>query len=111
MAFQDMLSAYQAGERETLLPTLDRAVQAGTADPRVWHLHGLVLRELDRRDRALPSLRTAASMAPGSAKIAHALAGTLLEAGLPSVDAVGRALQLAPGDREVVTGLTAAFVA
>ena len=109
--FDDALAAYQAGERETLLPRLEQAVLAGTGDPRLWHLHGLVLRELDRREEALPSLRTAAQMAPGSARIAHALARTLFEAGLPSVDAFGRALRLAPADHEVVMGLTAAFVA
>src|SRR6185503_6924667 len=109
--FDDAIAAYEAGERETLLPRLESAVRAETGDPRLWHLHGLVLRELDHREEALRSLRTAARMAPGSARIAHALARTLLEAGLPSVDAFGRALQLAPADHEVVTGLTAALVA
>ena len=109
--FDEALAAYHADEREALLPRLEQAVLAGTGDARLWHLHGLVLRELDRREEALPSLRTAAQMAPGSAKIAHALARTLLEAGLPSVEAFGRALQLAPTDHEIVTGLTAAFVA
>jgi Flp pilus assembly protein TadD len=111
LRFEDAIAAYESGERETLLPRLEQAVQARTGDPRLWHLHGLVLRELDRREEALPSLRTAAQMAPGSARIAHALARTLLEAGLPSVDAFGRALQLAPADQEVATGLTAAFIA
>jgi Flp pilus assembly protein TadD len=110
-AFDEAFAAFEAGDRETLLPRLERAVQASTGDPRLWHLHGLVLRELDRREEALRSLRTAARMAPGSARIAHALARTLLEAGLPSVDAFGRVLQLDPTDVEVVTGLTAAFVA
>jgi tetratricopeptide (TPR) repeat protein len=50
-------------------------------------------------------------MAPGSARIAHGLAQTLLESGLPSVDAFGRALQLAPDDEEVISGLASAFVA
>lgn len=111
LEFEGAMAAYEAGEREALLPRLERAVQQGTGEPRLWHLHGLILRELDRHEEALPSLRTAARMAPGSARIAHALARTLLEAGLPSVDAFGRALQLAPADHEVVTGLTAAFVA
>ena len=109
--FDEAMAAYETGKREALLPRLESAVQQGTGDPRLWHLHGLILRELDRREEALQSLRTAARMAPGSAKIAHALARTLLEAGLPSVDAFGRALQLAPADHEIVTGLTAAFVA
>jgi tetratricopeptide (TPR) repeat protein len=86
-------------------------VQAGTGDPRLWHLHGLVLREMDRREEALRSLQTAARMAPGSARIAHALARTLLEAGLPSAEAFARAVKLDPSDVDAATGLTAAFVA
>lgn len=109
--FDEAFAAYEAGEREAMLPRLDAATRAGSGDPRLWHLHGLVLRELDRREEALRSLQTAARMAPGSALIAHALARTQLEAGLPSMDAFGRALQLAPTDVEVVAGLAAAFVA
>ncbi|HEY8433136.1 MAG TPA: putative 2OG-Fe(II) oxygenase [Sphingomicrobium sp.] len=109
--FDDAIRAYNAGERQSLLPRLSKAVSGRTGDPRLLHLHGLILRELDRREEALRSLRKAAEMAPGSAKIAHALARTLLEAGLPSVDAFGRAIQLAPGDQELVAGLAAAFIA
>jgi tetratricopeptide (TPR) repeat protein len=109
--FAEAIAAYEAGERATLVPRLDAALRAGTGDPRLWNLHGLILRELDRLEEALPSLRKAAQMAPGSANIAHALARALLEAGLPSVDAFGRALQLAPADQDVALGLSAAFVA
>lgn len=111
LEFDGLLAAYEAGERETLLPPLNGAVHAGSGDPRLWHLHGLVLRELDRREEALVSLRKAAQLAPGSARIAQALAQTLLEAGLPSVEAFGRAVQLAPDDEEVVSNLASAFIA
>lgn len=111
MKFEEAIAAYEAGERETLLDALEPAVRTGSADPRLWHLHGLVLRELERHEEALPSLRKAADKAPGSARIAHALARTLLEAGLSSVDAFARALQLAPADEEVIAGLAAAFIA
>lgn len=110
-AFEEAFAAFEAGERETLLPRLDQAVRAGTGDPRLWHLHGLVLREMDRREEALHSLQTAARMAPGSARIAHALARTLLEAGLPSVDAFARTIKLDPSDVDAATGLSAALVA
>ena len=110
-SFAQAISAYKAGDRESLLPHLERGITAQPGDPRLLHLHGLILRELDRREEALPSLRKAAEMAPGSAKIAHALARTLLEAGLPSVDAFGQALRLAPADEEVIAGLAAAFIA
>lgn len=111
LEFDGLVAAYEAGERETLLPHLDRAVHEASGDPRLWHLHGLVLRDLDRREDALPSLDRAAQMAPDSARIAHALARTLLEAGRPSVDAFGRALQLAPADEDVISGLASAFIA
>lgn len=109
--FDDAIRAYNAGERESLLPRLSNAIRGGTGDPRLLHIHGLVLRELDRREEALISLRKAAEMAPGSAKIARALARTLLEAGLPSVDAFGRAIQLAPADEDLILDLAAAFIA
>ena len=109
--FEEAIAAYEAGERERLLPRLDAAVAAATPDPRLWHLHGLVLRDLDMRERALPSLQRAAQLAPTSVNIAHALARTLNEAGLSSVDAYGRALQLAPGDTDIAAGLVSAFIA
>src|SRR5215469_11789622 len=92
LEFDGLLARYEAGERESLLALFDPLVRMGSGDPRLWHLHGLVLRDLDRREEALPSLQKAAEMAPGSARIAYALAQTLLEAGLPSVEAFGRAL-------------------
>jgi tetratricopeptide (TPR) repeat protein len=110
-SFDEAINAYNGGERESLLPHLSSAIRGGTGDPRLLHLHGLVLRELDRREEALPSLRKAAQLAPGSAKIAHALARTLLEAGLPSIEAFGRAIRLAPNDEELMLGLSAAFIA
>lgn len=111
ISFEKAIAAYEAGEREQLVGPLGAAVRGQTEDPRLWHLHGLVLRELDRREEALPSLRKAAEMAPTSAKIAHALARTCYESGLPSIDAYGRALRLAPADVEILAGLTSAFVA
>jgi tetratricopeptide (TPR) repeat protein len=111
VSFDEAIAAYDSGQREPLLARLEAAIRAGSGDPRIWHLHGLVARDLDLREEALPSLQQAAQMAPGSAKIAHALARTLLEAGLPSVDAFGRALQLAPADEEVIIGLASAFIA
>lgn len=111
MSFDGAIAAYNEGERERLLEPLGRMLRFGDADARLWNLRGLILRELDRREEALESLRRAAELAPASARIAHALARTLYEAGLPSLDAYGRALQLAPTDTEVLAGMTSAFVA
>jgi Flp pilus assembly protein TadD len=109
--FDEAISAYEAGQREEILPALDAAVTSATPDPRLWHLHALVLRELDRLGDALPSLRKAAQIAPGSYNIAYSLALSLYEAGLPSVDAFGQALRLAPGDPKAIHGLAMALVA
>jgi len=111
MTFDEAIAAYEAGQRAELVAPLEAAVRSGTGDPRLWHLHGLVLRSLDRREEALRSLRTASELAPESAKIAHAFARTLYEAGLPAIDQYGKALRLAPGDREVLAGMTSALVA
>jgi Tfp pilus assembly protein PilF len=111
LPFDAAFARYEGGEREELLPGLTAAVRAATLDPRLWHLHGLVLRELERHAEALPSLRRAAEIAPQSVKIAHALARTLYEAGLSSVDAYVRAVRLAPGEPDLVSGLAAALTA
>jgi tetratricopeptide (TPR) repeat protein len=111
LEFRNALARYEAGERESLLPGLDSALRVATHDARTWHLRGLVLRELGRYSEALPDLRRAAEMAPSSVNIAHALARSSYEAGLPSVDAYARALRLARGDPELLLGLAAALAA
>ena len=111
LTFDEAIAAYRAGEREQLVEPLGATLAKGASDARLWNLHGLVLRDLGRREEAIDSLRKAAQMAPGSARIAHALARTLYEAGLPSVDAYGAALRAAPSDTEIVAGMTSAFVA
>jgi tetratricopeptide (TPR) repeat protein len=108
--FRQAVAAWEAGEADSALPQIERALPT-SRDYRLWHIHGLILRQLDRREEALRSLRRAVELNPGAQKPAFALAKTLFEAGLPSVEAHGRALQLAPGDPEVVLGLASAFVA
>ena len=110
-AFDAASEALSAGEPEKGLALLSPFIRSGTHNYGLWHVHGLILRAMDERKEAIESLQRAAALAPASAKIAHALARTLYEAGLPSVDAYGRALRLAPTDTEVVSGLTSAFVA
>jgi Flp pilus assembly protein TadD len=111
LTFGEAIAAYESGQREEILPALDAAVSSETTDPRLWHLHGLVLRELERLGESLASFRTAARLAPTSFNIAYSLALSLYEAGLPSIDAFGHALRLAPGDPKAIHGLTMAFVA
>ena len=107
--FQLATQAWERGQIEGMLPELERGL-GSSRDYRLWHIHGLMLRELGRREEALVSLRRAVELNPRAAKPAYALAQTLYEAGLPSIDAFGHALRLSPGDPEVVLGLAMAFV-
>lgn len=111
LTFDQANAAFRAGERESLVAPLASTLRSEPSDPRLWNVQGLVLRELGRREEALASLRRAAAMAPTSARIAHALARTMYEAGVPSLQAYGQALRLAPTDVEIVAGMTSAFVA
>jgi len=108
--FRRATEAWESGTAEALLPEIERALPK-SKDYRLWHIHGLILRQLDQRAEALPSLRRAVELKPDALKPAEALAQTLYEAGLPSIDAYGHALRLSPGNPEIVSGLAMAFVA
>ena len=107
----ETIAALRTPRAPAMLPELDRALQQSPRDARLWHLKGLIHRSEDRRELAIPALRRAAELAPGDPLIAHGLARTLHEAGLPSVDAYARALRLAPGDPKLLSGLVAALLA
>lgn len=109
--FDAASEALASGRAEEGLALLAPVMQRGTRNSGLWHLHGLILRQLDRRDQAIRSLRRASELAPNSAAIAHALARTVFEAGLPSLEAYGRAVRLAPADTEVLAGMTSACAA
>ena len=108
---REALASLDTPRAEAMLPAIERALRQAPAEFRLWHVHGLIQRQLDRREAAIPSLERAARLAPAVPIIAHGLARTLCEAGLPSVDAYGRALQLAPGDPAIMAGMTSALFA
>lgn len=108
---QQAVEALDTPRAPPLLPALDQAVRSAPRDARLWHVKGLIHRQMDRRELALPALERAAQLAPNDPKIAHALARTRYEAGLPCLDEYGRALQLSPGDPSIISGLTSALVA
>ena len=107
--FRDATEAWESRNFESILPRIERALRS-SRDHRLWHIHGLMLRELERRAEALPSLQRAAELAPDNANMWRSLARTLYEAGLPSLQAYGRALRLQPGTPEIVSEMTFAFV-
>jgi tetratricopeptide (TPR) repeat protein len=90
---------------------LDRALGVAPNDPRLWHVKGLIYRQQNRRELAIPALQRAVGLAPNEPLIVHGLARTLLEAGLPSVEMFARAMKLSPNNSEVITGMVAALVA
>lgn len=105
------LAVLDTPDAEAMLPAIEQALRSAPADFRLWHVHGLIHRQYDRRELALPSIERAVRIAPDVPIIAHALARTLFEAGLNSVEAYGRALELAPGDPTIIAGMTSAFFA
>lgn len=105
------LAALNAPGQPLPLSDVERALRAAPNDPRLWHVKGLIHREHEQRELAIPAMQRAAQMAPNDPMIAHGFAQTLLEAGLPSVDAFGRALKLAPGNPDLTKGLCAALAA
>jgi tetratricopeptide (TPR) repeat protein len=107
--FNEVSAAWDRGEAATMLPKLERALPR-SADYRLWHIHGLILRNLERHGDALKSLKRAVELAPKAPNPAHALARTLSEAGLPSVEAFANAIRLAPGTPDMLLGLTGALV-
>ena len=108
---RDALAALGTPAALAMLPAIEAALKAAPGDARLWQVLGLIERQSNRRERAIPALRRAAALAPSDASVAHGLARTLFEAGIDSVDEYGRALQLAPGDPQVIAGLTSALVA
>ena len=107
--FRRVSDAWEKGRAADMLPQLERALKRST-DYRLWHIHGLILRSMEDRERAIPSLRRAVELKPDALRPAHALAKTLYEAGLDSLDAYGRVLSLAPNDPTYLGEVTMAFV-
>jgi Flp pilus assembly protein TadD len=93
------------------LEEVDRALKVAAHDPRLWHIKGLIHREHEQRELAIPALQRAIELAPNEPIIVHGYARTLLEAGLPCVEEFGRAMQVSPNNPEIVKGLVAALAA
>lgn len=110
-ALERAIEALNKGDPDLPLDEVDRALSVSPQDYRLWHIKGLIHREQERRELAIPALRRAIELAPDEPLVAHGYARTLLEAGLPSVEAFARALRLAPGNTDAVTGLASALVA
>lgn len=102
-------AAWHSGNLAPVLPQLEDALRT-SHDPRLWQVHGLILRRLDRRAEAIESLQRAVSLQPANGQYWRELARTQVEAGLPGLDAYRRALQLTPGSPELVMEMANAGV-
>ena len=109
-AIRTATAAAAAWRDAEVLPLLERCARANPGDARVWQVIGLARRSLDDRAAALTALEAARAAAPSDPLIAHALARTTLEAGLPAVDLFETAHRLAPLQAPVLLGLAAARV-
>ena len=109
--FSITATAVKKGRPAEALPVLERARVRHPGDARIWQVMGLAHRKLDDLGPAVEAFEKAAALAPRDALIAHSLARSALEAGLPSTVLFDRALALAPNDGAVMLGRAAAQLA
>lgn len=99
------------GSEEEALPLVASAAAAVRDDATLWQWTGLLHRACDDRRAALTAFANARRHAPHDPLLAHSEALTMLEAGLPAVEAFEQARTLAPTDAGVLLGLAASYVA
>ncbi len=102
--FRTAAKLVREGREAEALPSLEAGVRDHPADPRLWQLYGLALRNLEELEPALAALHRAASLAPEDPLTAHTLARATMEAGLPAASLFERAGELAPMDGTVMLG-------
>ena len=90
---------------------LERAAALHPGDARIWQILGLAHRNRDDLAPAVAAFEKSTALAPADPLIAHSLARTSLEAGLPAAGLFERALRLAPDDAQVLVGRAAAQLA
>jgi len=105
------IAALNAPGTELPLEDVDRALKVSPRDPRLWHIKGLIHRQHEQRELAIPALQRAIQLAPNEPIIVRGYARTMLEAGLPCIDEFGRAMRLEPSNPELVKGLVAGLMA
>ncbi len=93
-----------------ILSELDEALARNPRSAAFWHAKGVLLVQLDRREEALAAFDQAVELAPHHAGLALGRADTMLQAGLPSVDAYAAAMKVGPGNPGAILGLTEALL-
>lgn len=100
--------ALAEGDEGAIEPRLAAWLRTDPGDVLIRHWIALLRRSLDRRDEAIADFEIALRHAPGHPGITHALAHTMLEAGLPATDRFLEAIRLAPAKSDIRLGLAAA---
>lgn len=104
-------AALQSNAQAEAVAPVREALRRHPEHPQLWHLLGLLHRDLEQLEEAVQALGKAAELAPADAAIVHALACVRLEAGLPAASYFERARRLAPADVAIVQRHAAAHVA
>ncbi|HEY5711482.1 MAG TPA: putative 2OG-Fe(II) oxygenase [Allosphingosinicella sp.] len=105
------VEAVNAGREVEALPFFEAAAARNPDDARMWQLVGLAHRKADDLAPALVAFERAARLAPTDALLAHSVARTRMEAGLPAVDQFEAALALGANDEWTYLGWLAALCA
>jgi Flp pilus assembly protein TadD len=98
------LMAMRLHHEEAALPLLREATARHRRHAGLAQITGLAARNLCDLDTAVRALTQASALAPDNALIAHGLARSRLEAGLPAIDDFQRALRLTRTDGSVILG-------
>jgi tetratricopeptide (TPR) repeat protein len=106
--FRAVARAVKSGLEAEALPLAEAGARRHPRDARMWQVLGLATRKLDDLGSAVRAFEKAAALAPADPLIAHSVARSRLEAGLPAIEAFRRAHGLAPIDASVLLGLAAA---
>lgn len=105
-----VLDALDLGLFEAIVRRVEAALVAVPADARLHQLLGLAKRELLDGAGAVSAFERAAALAPGDPLIAHGLARSTWEAGLPATERYATARRLAPSDAGILIGQAASLV-
>lgn len=103
-------AALREGREDDGIALAEAALAHHPDEARLHYAAGLLYRQIDENETAIPHLVRAAQLAPGDAGIAHMVARVHLEAGLPSAELFHKALSLAPQDEDAMLGYIGAVV-
>lgn len=105
------LAGIDCGLFEDTERRIEHAIAQGVRDARLYQVLGVVRRERLDAAGALSAFRAAAELAPNDVRIAHGVARSAWEAGLPAVPAYEAARRLAPRDAGLIGGHASALLA